>query len=209
MGLGSIMGAGRLREPNFFYAPGYRRRVNLCAEPIDVAFYDDFADGNYTDRWGLETPSYPMTETSGYVRQTTGTTVSGSQIRTIAPFYVDFPVKVEYSMYMDSGAGSHDGSVFLSGPLFTLFSYSASYGSQYNLFCGWAVAAQYGYTPSAGTWHSFELYGDEGIQTLWIDGVKRHTRNFYGVFPLTNLSINLQFYYVSAIKVSRVAAVRT
>ena len=51
-----------------------------------------------------------------------------------------------------------------------------------------------GWAPTANAWHLVKFYLDEGIQTLWVDGVKRKTRNLVNIYPITYFMILARRY---------------
>ncbi len=194
------------RFRNTWY-PAQRRRISLANPSQDVLFYDDFSDGIYLDKYILSNPSYPFTEDA--VNKRIKAAWGAWDLWTIQQFYIDFPIYIKYQFYSGSG-GATDTCVQAYNAVNTLFYYASAYGSQYNYFCSWDSSGKVNWAPSVA-WHTAELFFDNGLQTLWVDGTKRMTRNYYNIFPITQFSIiaHSNDYIGAPLIIQRASGVRT
>jgi hypothetical protein len=183
-----------------------RRRISAATPSSDILFFDDFADGIYLDKYTNIDPAYPYSEDAANRRIKAAWGAQG--LKTIKPLFIDFPICISYSFYT-GGGGATDNCV--DANIASLFYYSTGYGSTYNWFCSWDSAGCLYWAPGAGLWHTAQIYIDNGLQTLWIDGTKRKTRNIYDIFPITAFNINARSndYLGGPFTVTRVSGVMT
>lgn len=159
-----------------------KRRSGLFEPNEQVLFYDDFLDNNCLNKWS---DAGSHTESAG---QIWGPTSTGDLYT-----YVKFPPldswKLTIGMYTHSTSNSDNFiNIYDIGGLASVFYYGTSYSSANNFFCDWGT--NIGFAPSSGANHTIEIYYTPGLQTLWIDGVKRSTK-YLGIAYTREIGISM------------------
>lgn len=140
-----------------------KRRSGLFEPNEQVLFYDDFLDGIYLNKY-YTAGSY--TESAGQIWG------SGGELYTYAKFpYLD-SWKLTLGMYIGT-AGENFVNIFDNGGFTSVFVY-LTYNLASTYFCDWVNPL--GWQPSVIN-HIVEIYYTPGLQTLWVDDVKRSTKN--------------------------------